>query len=92
MESQQDEQDWNTADRTSGPQAVPMPPAAKPAGGKFTNITEDAEQRRKRQALEMQRERILSERTSSPHRRSALEAALLEIEEKLSELGWTIHL
>ena len=40
----------------------------------------------------MQRELILSQRTSSPHRRTALEAALIDIEEKLSELGWTIHL
>ena len=52
----------------------------------------DAEQKRKLQALEMQRERILSERTSSPHRRSALSLALADIEEKLTELGWSIHL
>jgi hypothetical protein len=57
-----------------------------------SNLAADAELKRKRQALELQRERILSERTSSPHRRSALEAALLEIEEKLGELGWTLHL
>ncbi len=56
------------------------------------NTAADAEIKRKRQALELQRERILSERTSSPHRRSALAAALIDIEEKLSELGWTIHL
>ncbi len=56
------------------------------------NLAADADRKRKRQSLEMQRERILSERTSSPHRRTALEAALLEIEEKLSELGWTVHL
>lgn len=56
------------------------------------NIAADAEKKRKRQALELQRERILSERTSSPHRRTALENALLEIEAKLAELGWTIHL
>ena len=56
------------------------------------NTAEEAEQRRKRQALELQRERILSERTASPHRRSALSAALIDIEEKLSELGWTLHL
>ncbi len=56
------------------------------------NIAADAELKRKRQALELQRELILSQRTSSPHRRTALEAALLEIEEKLSELGWTVHL
>lgn len=53
---------------------------------------ESAERKRQRQALELQRERVLSERTSSPHRRSALELALADIEEKLSELGWTIHM
>jgi hypothetical protein len=56
------------------------------------NHVELAEQKRKRQALELQRERILSERTSSPHRRSALTIALADIEEKLTELGWSIHL
>jgi hypothetical protein len=66
--------------------AMPKPAAQK------GNIAEDAEVRRKRQALELQRERILSERTASAHRRSALSAALIDIEEKLSELGWTIHL
>jgi hypothetical protein len=53
---------------------------------------EDAERKRQRQALELQRERVLSERTSSPHRRTALTNALADIEEKLAELGWTIHL
>ena len=56
------------------------------------NIAADAERKRQRQALELQRERILSERTSNPHRRSALATALIDIEEKLSELGWTLHL
>jgi len=56
------------------------------------NIAADAERKRRRQALELQRERILSERTSSPHRRTALTNALADIEEKLAELGWTIHL
>jgi len=56
------------------------------------NIAADAELKRRRQALELQRERILSERTSNPHRRSALATALVDIEEKLSELGWTVHL
>ena len=41
---------------------------------------------RERQALELQRERVLSERTSSPVRRSALEAALGDIEAKLAAL------
>jgi hypothetical protein len=68
--------------------------SAKKAGvvAMRANIAADAELKRKRQALELQRERILSERTSSSHRRTALEAALLEIEEKLGELGWTLHL
>ena len=66
--------------------AMPKPLAQK------GNIAEEAERKRKRQALELQRERILSERTASPHRRSALSAALTDIEEKLSELGWTLHL
>ena len=57
-----------------------------------TTQAEEAERKRKRQTLELQRERILSERTSSPHRRSALENALADIEEKLAELGWTLHL
>jgi hypothetical protein len=56
------------------------------------NIAADAERKRRRQELELQRERILSERTSSPHRRSALAAALVDIEEKLTELGWVLHL
>ena len=52
----------------------------------------EAERKRHRQSLELQRERILSERTSNPHRRAALSLALAGIEEKLAELGWTIHL
>jgi hypothetical protein len=43
----------------------------------------DANRQRERQALELQRERILDQRTSNPHRRAALEAALSDIEEKL---------
>ena len=64
--------------------------AAKPVAA--NGNVEAAERKRQRQALELQRERILSERTSSPHRRSALTLALADIEEKLSELGWAIHL
>jgi hypothetical protein len=70
-------------------QAADPKPSAKE---NQANQAEQAEQKRKRQALELQRERILSERTSSPHRRSALSTALADIEEKLTELGWTIHL
>jgi uncharacterized protein with von Willebrand factor type A (vWA) domain len=53
---------------------------------------QEAERKRQRQDLELQRERVLSERTSNPHRRQALENALADIEEKLAELGWSIHL
>lgn len=56
------------------------------------SLAADADRKRQRQALELQRERVLSERTSSPHRRTALTNALADIEEKLGELGWTIHL
>jgi hypothetical protein len=52
----------------------------------------DADRKRRVQALEMQRERVLSERTSSPHRRSALELALATIERELEQLGWSIKL
>ena len=57
-----------------------------------SDMVADAEKKRKLQALHLQREFILTQRTSSPHRRSALENALADIEEKLAELGWTIHL
>jgi hypothetical protein len=70
------------------------PAAAAPnvASDKAALARSEAEKKRLRQALELQRERVLSERTSSPHRRTALENALADIEEKLAELGWTIHL
>lgn len=42
-----------------------------------------AQHERERQSLELQRERILSERTSNANRRAALTAALADIEEKL---------
>jgi hypothetical protein len=51
-----------------------------------------ADRKRQLQSLELQRERILSERTSSAHRRSALTYALADIEEKLAELGWSVHM
>jgi hypothetical protein len=51
------------------------------------NKQDDAAKKRARQDLELQRERILSQRTSSPVRRAALEAALTEIESRLRDLG-----
>jgi len=42
---------------------------------------------RQLQALELQRENILSQRTSNPARRAALEAALTQIEAQIEALG-----
>jgi hypothetical protein len=42
---------------------------------------------RRRQALEMQRENILSQRTSNAGRRAALEAALGQVEAEIAKLG-----
>jgi hypothetical protein len=42
---------------------------------------------RQKQALELQRENILSQRTSSPSRRQALEAALTQIEAQIEAMG-----
>jgi hypothetical protein len=55
-------------------------------GAEGRNRTEIAERERRRQELELQRERILSERTASPVRRAALQAALKEIESRLDLL------
>jgi hypothetical protein len=46
-----------------------------------------AAQARQRESLNLQRENILSQRTSHPARRAALEAALASIEEQLQALG-----
>jgi hypothetical protein len=42
---------------------------------------------RQKQALELQRENILSQRTSSPARRQALEAALVHVEAQITAMG-----
>ena len=42
---------------------------------------------RRKQALDLQRESILSQRTSNPARRQALEAALKQIEDQIEALG-----
>ena len=46
-----------------------------------------AQRERQKQELELQRERILSERTSNPLRRAALAAALTDIEARLALLA-----
>jgi hypothetical protein len=68
------------------------PQAAAPRQDPAIAHAREAERTRQRQALVLQRERILAERTASPHRRTALANALADIEEKLAELGWSIHL
>jgi hypothetical protein len=73
-------------------QAEASAPKAKPHGHDPEAILADAARKRRIQSLEMSRERVLSERTSSPHRRSALEQALATIEVELEQLGWSIKL
>jgi hypothetical protein len=75
-------------------QAEAAAPSISAASGEVTAEAKrvEAERKRRLQALAMQRERILSERTSSPHRRSALEMALATIEVELEQLGWSIKL
>ena len=67
----------------------------KPASAEGAMMSEEerrlaAEKRaateRRKQALHLQRENILSQRTSNPGRRAALEAALAEIETQLTAL------
>lgn len=56
------------------------------AGAKAELAAAQAGRARQRMALELQRERILDERTSSPIRRKALAAALEDIEAQLAKL------
>ena len=53
---------------------------------------DDAIRKRRIAELELQRERVLSEQTSNPHRRNALQMALATLERDLQELGWMIKL
>lgn len=62
------------------------------AGAGAAAARDEADRKRRIAALEMQRERVLSERTASPHRRSALELALATIERDLEQLGWSIKI
>jgi hypothetical protein len=68
-------------------------PGTKPGNG-LTNDesrrvaeAQHAARERQRQVLSLQRESILSQRTSNPGRRTALEAALAHIEAQLQSLG-----
>jgi hypothetical protein len=72
----------------------PENPAAQ-SSNQMTNNAEErraADQRRaarerKRQSLNLQRESVLSQKTSNPGRRAALEAALAEIDAQIQSLG-----
>jgi hypothetical protein len=46
-----------------------------------------AARERQKQALNLQRENILSQRTSNPGRRAALEAALAQVESQIQSMG-----
>jgi hypothetical protein len=59
-------------------------PAEKPASTQAARQT--AVVSRRRQELELQREQVLNQRTSNPHRREALAAALAQIEQQLVDL------
>ncbi|MDE1163166.1 MAG: hypothetical protein PW792_14680 [Acidobacteriaceae bacterium] len=73
-------------------QAEAATPRADRPEDKTAERLADADLKRRIQALELQRERVLSERTSSAHRRTALEQALATIEVELEQLGWSIKL
>ena len=69
-------------------QTVPIVPAGGFNAGEARRIAESerAQRARKKQALNLQKENILSQRTSSPARRQALEAALAQIEAEIAKL------
>lgn len=67
--------------------------SARPSSDNMTNQEqkrasdhERAARERKRQALHLQRENVLSQRTSNPARRAALEAALADIDKQIQSL------
>jgi hypothetical protein len=67
--------------------ALEPPMAANSEEKRRVAAQQRAGRERQKQALNLQRENILSQRTSNPARRSALEAALAEIEAQIEALG-----
>jgi hypothetical protein len=68
-------------------QTVPIAPAGFNAGeARRVAEVERTHRARQKQALNLQKENILSQRTSSPARRQALEAALAQIEAEIAKL------
>ena len=74
---------WESKSVEEQQSAAEPAPSGKPTPEK---AAAEAARRREREALELQRERILSERTSNANRRKALQSALEEIEAKLNAL------
>lgn len=68
-------------------QAGPAGIVYENADARRTTQHERAQRERQMQALQLQRENILSQRTSNPGRRAALEAALEQIEAQIAKLG-----
>ena len=58
----------------------------------LVSARDEATRKRRIQELELQRESVLNEKTSSAHRRNALQEALATIERDLQQLGWSIKL
>lgn len=70
-------------------QPAPVHPgnAYQNAASKREAEQQRAHRERRKQALRLQMENILSQRTSNPARRAALESALAQVEAQLAELG-----
>ena len=73
-------------------QSMQASPAEPTPREQLADARDRAARQRRIQELELQRERVLSEQTSSAHRRSALQMALATIERDLEQLGWSIKL
>jgi hypothetical protein len=58
-----------------------------PKGSKRAAEQARLQRERQKQALQLQKENILSQRTSNPARRAALESALTQIEAQLANLS-----
>jgi len=73
----------------SSQQVAPVPMGANFANPEVRREAEHqrAQRLRQKQALNLQRENILSQRTSNPARRNALESALRDIEAQIAELN-----
>ena len=67
-------------------QAVPMSSFGNEEAKRVAE-TERTRRARQKQALNLQKENILSQRTSNPARRQALEAALAQIEAEIAKLN-----